>query len=616
MELSKHEEYRNPFTRNELKLRIEERARELRIKTYVSDQLKAAEHQYLAEEKARLQEKAKTDWSKQSLDGITNFEPDYTGKEYGNMYCGSWIATEDGVWSQESSRANQTACYHPILPIKRMRNMETGEEQITLAFKRGGVSGLWTEILVPKDMIANSRSITTLAKYGVSVTSETAKLLVRYLADVENYNDDKVILVQSSSKLGWHGSEFLPYDKKIVFDAELRFPQIINSIRKEGSYQTWMTHIKEIRAEKRLEPRLALAASFASVIVPFLNIASILIDFNGVTEAGKTVMHMLAASVWACPDEGQYIGDFLSTDTEMEVRGDVLNNLPLILDDTSKMNKTIRENIEKVVYNLSSGTGKKRSNKDLGTERVRTWKNAVIINGERPLSSFVDQAGAINRILEIDLTDVELFASPSATADLVRSNFGFAGPIFVEAIKKMDKADIREIHRKYCQRLTTSESMQKQVISLAAILTADDIATKEIFRDGNNLKPAEVAKYLVKRSLVEEGARCYEYLLGVYEEQAQHFDAVRYDNLEQWGEVVWVDDDKYINFNVVSLERIVKNGGFSRKAFTGWAKRKGLLRYNNDRDTFLIRTKGSVLRCISVKVVDLEEYDNEKTMFL
>lgn len=616
MELSEQEEYKNPFTRNELKLKIEERAKELRIKTYVSDQLKAAEHQYLAEEKARLQEKAKTDWSKQSLDGITNFEPDYTGKEYGNMFCGSWIATEDGVWSQESSRANQTACYHPILPVKRMRNMETGEEQITLAFKRGGSNGLWTEIPVPKDMIANSRSITTLAKYGVSVTSETAKLLVRYLADVENYNDDKVILVQSSSKLGWHGSEFLPYDKKIIFDAELRFPQIINAIRKEGSYEIWLGHVKEIREGKRIEPRLALAASFASIIVPFLNIASILIDFNGVTESGKTVMHMLAASVWACPDEGQYIGDFLSTDTEMEVRGDVLNNLPLILDDTSKMNKTIRDNIEKVVYNLSSGTGKKRSNKDLGAERVRTWKNAVIINGERPLSSFVDQAGAINRILEIDLTDVELFASPSATADIVRNNFGFAGPVFVKAVKAIDKGHIREIHRKYCQKLTTNESMQKQVISLAAILTADEIATESIFKDGNNLKPEEVSKYLVKRSMVEEGARCYEYLLGVYEEQAQHFDALHYDNLDQWGDVVWVNDEKYINFNVVSLERIVKNGGFSRKAFTGWAKRKGLLRYNNDRDTFLIRSKGSVLRCISVKVVDLEEYDSEKSMFL
>ena len=57
-----------------------------------------------------------------------------------------------------------------------MRNLQTGEEQITLAFKRGG---LWSELTVPKDMVANSRQITTLSKYGVGVTSEGARLLVK-----------------------------------------------------------------------------------------------------------------------------------------------------------------------------------------------------------------------------------------------------------------------------------------------------------------------------------------------------------------------------------------------------------------------------------------------------
>lgn len=599
-----------------------ERAKELHIRPHVNKQIKELEKQLHEEEK-------NTKRQSQGIEGITNFEADSTGKEYGNLFCGSWIATEDGIQSQESSRANQVACYHPILPVRRMSNVETGEEQITIAFKRrNGGAGVWNEITVPKDMIANARTITSLSKYGISVTSETAKLLVRYLADVENYNDDKISLVQSSSKLGWHRNKnFLPYDKEISFDAGLRFPQIFNAITENGSCDVWMNHIKQIRSAPFIEPRIALAASFSSVIIKFLNIASVIVDFWGTTEAGKTVMLMVAASVWACPDEGQYIGDFMTTDAELEVRSDMLNNLPLILDDTAKMKKNIKDNIEQVIYNLASGSGKKRSNKDLGSERVRTWKNTIIVNGERPLNSFVEQGGAINRIIEVGLTSEKLFSSPSETAEIVRANYGFAGRMFVEEIKKLDSTQqIKRIHDKYCELLKTENTMQKQVISMAAILTADELVTEHIFKDGKALSVDEVKEYLTDKQFVSEGNRCYEYLMGVYNEKGQHFDP-QYDNIDQWGEVERCGEDRYINFFVNQFNELVKAGGFSRKAFTSWAKREGLLRWNtsNDRDVYQTRVKdieGKVLmnqpqkRFISVKIVsDLDEYEANEHLF-
>lgn len=593
--------------------RILARAKELGVKQHVAEQINNTKRILSREERERVnQEKNQC---AQGVDGITQFYPDATGKEYPNMYCGSWIATDDGIYSMESSKANQVACPHPILPIKRMRNAETQEEQITLAYKRGR-NGLWQEITVPKEIVANSRLITVLAKYGLLVTSETAKLLVRYITTVESCNDDMIPLTKSSSKLGWHGSDFLPYDDKIEFDASLRFPQIFNSIHEQGSYEVWLEHARRIRAGNYIEPKIALAASFSSVLIKFLNIPCVLVDFNGNTEAGKTVMLMLATSVWACPDEGQYMGDFLTTDTELEVRSDMLNNLPLILDDTSKMKKGIRDNIEPVIYNLSFGTGKKRSNKELGSERVRTWKNATIINGERPLNSFVEQGGAINRVLEIDVSEVELFDNPSETADLVRSNYGFAGKRFVEAVKRLPESEIKAMHNKYSNALNGSDAMQKQVISMAAILTADEIAEAAIFHDGMNLKVEDVAKYLTQRSQVEEGPRCYEYLLGIIEEKGQHFD-VQFNNIDQWGKITNEDGVEWINFYVNAFTDIVKSAGFSRKAFTSWAKRKNILRANN-RDVYMIHRRSGgeqMIRFISFKAVNLEEYLSESKMF-
>ena len=600
-------DFKDSMTRGELTYKLVQRAKDLKIKTHVEKQIREIERKLQREEKQAQQSAFNI--------GVTAFTADSTGRSYPDMDCGSWIATDDGIQSRETSRANQIACYHPILPIKRMRNLQTGEEQITIAFKRGD---FWSELTVPKDMIANSRSITTLAKYGVGVTSEGAKLLVKYLADVENYNEDKIFLYQSSSKLGWHDRNFLPYDKGIVFDAESKFPQILHAITENGSYSTWLDHASKIRSDPYVEPRIALAASFSSVLIKFLGIASVIVDFWGMTEAGKTVMLMLAASVWACPDEGQYMGDFLTTDAELEVRSDTLNNLPLILDDTAKMKKSIRENIEQVIYNLSSGSGKKRSNKELGSERVRTWKNTIIINGEKPLSSFVEQGGAINRILEIGLSEEHLFEDPSATADIIRDNYGFAGRVFVEKLKEIDPAEIRKVHKKYCDALTSADTMQKQVIGMAAILTADEFATEWIFQDGKSLNPDDVTRYLSSRNQVSDGARCYEYLLGEVLEKGQHFD-LEFGSIDQWGEIEYVNGVKYINFHINAFNELMKKAGFSRKAFTSWAKREGLLRWNTskDRDVYGVKQPDGrpQARYISVKAVDWEDHEEEKHMF-
>lgn len=192
------------------------------------------------------------------------------------MACGSWIATENGIFSSETSKARELVCHHPIMPIRRLKNIETGEEQITVAFKR---DGYWTEITVPKIDIVTSRAITNLARFGVQVNSENARLLVKYLADVEMYNADMIDIQHSTSKLGWHGNVFVPYDLSIVFDGEYRFKTLFQSIQESGDYFKWVTLAKQLRSCGRLEPRIALAASFASVLIQPLDVLPFIVEF-------------------------------------------------------------------------------------------------------------------------------------------------------------------------------------------------------------------------------------------------------------------------------------------------------------------------------------------------
>ena len=355
-----------------LLLSLQDRAAELGVKGKFDQMVKAYKKVDKEIRQKKMQETA-------GMDNYTNFDGPYDA-----MYCGSWIAGENGIYAQNTSTVEQIACYHPILPIERLKNLETGEEQIKLAFKR---NGRWEEVIVPKVMITSASKIVALSGRGVAVTSENAKLLVRYLSDVENRNASQIAVQYSSSKLGWIKKEFLPYDTEIIFDGDSRFRQLFESIGEHGNRDKWYRHVKELRQTARPEIKMMLAASFASVLIPKIGALPFFIDLWGETEGGKTVTLMLAASVWANPAENAYIGDFKTTDVALEAKANMLNHLPMILDDTSKKNRRIEENFEGVVYDLCSGKGKTRSNRDIGINTESHWNNCILTNGERPLTS-------------------------------------------------------------------------------------------------------------------------------------------------------------------------------------------------------------------------------------
>ena len=70
---------------------------------------------------------------KQESAGTNNYT-NFDGP-YDDMYCGSWLAGENGVYAQNMSQVEQIACYHPILPIERLKNLETGEEDTRIINK-------------------------------------------------------------------------------------------------------------------------------------------------------------------------------------------------------------------------------------------------------------------------------------------------------------------------------------------------------------------------------------------------------------------------------------------------------------------------------------------------
>lgn len=594
---------KNKIDRSEAKFKLMDRAKSLRVKSIAEEFIKEFQK---AEQDKEKEEKANR--SLQTVENITNFYEDDIGKEYPNMACGSWIATENGIFSSETSKARELVCHHPIMPIKRLKNLETNKEQITIAFKR---DGLWSEMTVPKSNIASTQKIVELVDYGVQVNAENAKLLIKYLSDVEMYNADMIDIQRSTSKLGWHGDVFVPYDLSIVFDGEYRFRTLFQSIQEGGDYFKWVTLAKQLRSCGRLEPRIALAASFASVLIHPLNALPFIVDFYGQTGGGKTVTINIAASIWGDPAPGAYVGNFRASDTNLEIRADMLNSLPMVLDDSKNASKYVQDNYESLIYNLCAGKGKGRSNKDLGVAEEKTWNCVTICNGENPISEFADSGGAINRIIEIECCE-DIYENPAEINSTVMKNYGFAGRVFVGNLKKFTPDELKEMKSEIEKGFDEYNFPAKQVMAISTLLLADKLATDFIFKDGRELTVEDVVDIPTRKKDVSEGQRCYEFIIESLSVYGQHFDAQF--SCDQWGFKETPDEygDVYVYFYPKPLENLLKNNGFSRKAFSAWAINRELIKHTGKRDTVIKRDGGSVMRLVAVKIIDIKDLEDEQ----
>lgn len=575
-----------------LLISLEDRAAELGVKTKFNELVKTYKR---VEREMRRKERGNP---ASSLDNWTNFVGPYD-----HMQCREWIATENGVCLRNNTTGytDVLACYHPILPVERMRNLETGEEQIKLAYKR---NGRWDELVIPKTMITSASKIVSLSGRGIAVTSENAKFLVRYLADVENANDNYIKVQYSSSKLGWIKGGFLPYDRDIIFDGDGKYRQIYESIGEQGGRNAWFDKVGELRRTGRIEIKFMLAASLASVLVKPLDALPFILDLWGVTEGGKSVSLMLAASVWANPTEGAYIKDYQGTDVGLEATCDLLNNLPLMLDDSSKMTKKVLENLENLVYSLCSGKGKTRSNKDLGINRENRWKNIILTNGEKPLSSYVNQGGAINRILELECGEKAIYEDPQGAAHVLSRNYGFAGKEFVQVLKDIGVDELKKIHHEIQKDLMDDEKMQKQSLSLSVILTADKIATEYLFKDGRYISIGEAKQVLIDKNELSDNERCYRFLLDKIAMNPARFDADT-TNIEKWG----VIENGYAIIYVTAFNGLCKDGGFARTSFLSWANQKGFIKSDPSRLDKAKRFGSNLARCVFLKLNDGADQD-------
>lgn len=518
----------------------------------------------------------------------------FDGQEV-ELFSGQYICDEFGVSVVDKYGYEQTICRHPIMPVQRLVNIDSGEERLKIAYKKGRA---WRSLIAEKSSLASSNSILQLAANGVLVNSENAKALSTYLFEIENLNYEEIPEQKSVSRLGWVGEHgFSPYVDELVFDGENNFKHIFNSVKSNGDRQKWLDVMLKLRAEKS-PGRIFLASAFASVILEPCGLLPFFVHAWGGTEVGKTVGLMIAASVWACPKMGEYITTFNSTLVGQEMTATFLNSLPMCVDELQIQSSAGVKDFDKIIYQLTEGVGKTRGAKTGGLQKINTWRNCIITNGEQPISNANSGGGAVNRIIEFEC-DQKVYSDLVGICAVIGQNYGFAGKELVEYLQTDGAFDrVNSLQKEYYRELLKSDSTDKQAASASAILAADHLVTELIFKDGNNLTIQDMAKIMTKKADVNVHTRAYDYVLELVARNPNKFVANEYGNYqgEVWGKVE--ADNIYIIKSVFDREMSLQ--GFNSTAFLAWAKRSGYLIASKERRTITSRVAGTPTNCVCI----------------
>lgn len=538
----------------------------------------------------------------------TGNQTDFEDQEL-NLWCGKWSADDSGIRGTDRYGMEVTACPHPILPVQRLINIDTGLEKVELAYRRGGS---WRRTICDKSTISDARSIIKLSNFGVAVNSDNAKHLVKFLGEVESLNYDRIPAANSVGRLGWvDGYGFSPYVPDLVFDGKEDFRDRFECVRARGSYDKWLQAIRSVRKTEGVPTRLALAASFASVLVKPCGCLPFLLHLWGGSETGKTVSLMMGASVWADPEMGRFIQTFNSTGVGKELGASFYNSLPLMLDELQIIDGSPanRLKFQQMIYELAEGVGRARGKRDGGLQKVGTWRNCIMSTGENPLIDGSTAAGAANRTIEICCQDMQFFTrncvgNGKAMAAFLMRNYGFAGRAFVEELQKEGNLE-RAVALQ--NRLTNEISAcgdvtDKQSASAALILTADALAEEYIFRDGVCLTVEEIVPFLITKTKMDQNRRALEFLHDQIAMNPVRFDPVRAaeKSVELWGEI----GEEYIYIIKPQFDRLLGENGFNPGAFLGWARQNKIIRGGKDgKSTVAHRVSGGrPARCVLLRI--------------
>lgn len=524
------------------------------------------------------------------------------------LVCGEWTANDLGVravhYDKNAMPMPVVACSHPILPVEILKNVDTAQERITLAYFK---SATWQTITVDRSVCANANKIVdTLSQFGIEVTSDNAKNMVRYISECVGLNPLTLNPKKSINRLGWVGNSFTPYAEDIRYEGDMDYEVIFRNVKEAGSFEAWKDLCAGLR--QNIPLRMMMAASFASVLLEPLKILPFVLHVWGTTGTCKTVALMVAMSIWGNPKMGGLVKTMNMTKNAIMRNASFLCSIPFAGDELQTIKDKWQGNFDQLIYQITEGVDRGRARAYGGVEETRTWKNSFLFTGEEPITKANSGGGSKNRVIEIAI-DGPLVDDGHHVSNVVQENYGFAGRKFVEYLQEQETEKVVERYRAIFDELCRLDTTDKQAMAMACILLADEIAVKLFFTEEQALRVEQVKQYLQSAYEVDVAERAYQSVLNWAAKNPVRFEDPKAPDSTNKGEVWGKIGGELLIINRDVLLEYLDQGGFDYTAVSRKWNDKGYLK-RTPQGKFIHNTKVYGIKSSYIKLILPQDDDD------
>jgi uncharacterized protein (DUF927 family)/5S rRNA maturation endonuclease (ribonuclease M5) len=291
-----------------------------------------------------------------------------------------------------------------------------------------------------------------LAHCGLRIgTGKYRQHLIGYLND--SVVKDRVTVV---TRTGWHdlgeAKAFALPDETIGLVAGERVilqGAPATTFESKGTLADWQNSVGSLVADHS-RGEFAVSVAFAGPVLGLLGQQGVGFNLYGQSSCGKTTTVEAAASVWGKGASPGFVLSWRSTANALEAAAAIHTDTLFVLDELGVVEA---KEAAMAVYQLTSGTGKKRLKRDSTPRPSLTWRTMVLSTGEMRMADKLIEgnlrarAGQQVRLIDIPADagmgfgvfshagpDDDAKALADALKTAARTSYGTAGPEFVRRL--------------------------------------------------------------------------------------------------------------------------------------------------------------------------------------
>lgn len=359
----------------------------------------------------QLSENASDDIDEPSIDIIAEEQciSGYKLFSYGNGYFEFrtdgvyYIYSNDRIQSKPSTESAFFIC-SPLEVIARTRDINSNSWGTLI--KWNDADGVTHQESIPMESFHGNTSDYRkyLTNQGLIITSDTKHRPYLDILLQKHPIEKRALCVD---KLGWHDNRYVLQSRSLGGnDDEIIVYQSNTNISKapsqRGTLVQWRDEVcKPIAEQSRLV--FSLCATFAGQLLEPLGYDGAGFHILGSSSIGKSITMCLAASIWDNPR--RRVRTWRQTDNALESTASDHNDSTLLLDEISQIEPNI---IEKTIYMLFNGEGKKRNSKFGICQNHLSWRIIFLSNGEQSIKKHAaSESKGVNAGAEVRIAHIE-----------------------------------------------------------------------------------------------------------------------------------------------------------------------------------------------------------------